>query len=382
MNASRLLFHFCALIVISALLFACAAPATPPAPTSLPAPIVASNPMSQLIAAAQAEGTLVTMALPRDWCNWGDVIDTFKTRYGMQVTELKPSASSAEVIAAVKAQKDDPNVEAPDAIEVGYAYNSDIIDGKLSVPYKVAAWDSLPFNLSDPNGYWFGDYYGIVSFEVNKDFVENVPQDWGDLLKPEYKNQVALSGDPRISSQAQMAVFGSALANGGSVENALPGLAFFKQLYQAGNFVPLIATSDSLASGRTPIVIRWDFTAQSHKKALAGKNTILIVTPKTGLIAGMYIQSINANAKHPSAARLWMEYLYSDEGQLNWLRGGCHPIRYDDLIKRKLIPLDMLADLPPAEPYGRAVFPSSQQIVAARKIISENWSRVVGANVK
>ena len=32
---------------------------------------------------------------------------------------------------------------------------------------------------------------------------------------------------------------------------------------------------------------------------------------------------------------LWMEHLYSDEGQLMWLKGYCHPIRYNDLAARR-----------------------------------------------
>ena len=49
---------------------------------------------------------------------------------------------------------------------------------------------------------WYGDYYGVMSFEVNTKVVTNVPKDWADLLKPEYKNMVALAGDPTASNQA------------------------------------------------------------------------------------------------------------------------------------------------------------------------------------
>ncbi len=43
----------------------------------------------------------------------------------------------------------------------------------------------------------------------------------------------------------------------------------------------------------------------------------------------MYVQAISAYAPHPNAAKLWMEYLYSDVGQNTWLNGYCNPIRYD-----------------------------------------------------
>ena len=37
--------------------------------------------MDALVAAAKAEGTLTTIALPHDWCGYGDVIEGFKAKY-------------------------------------------------------------------------------------------------------------------------------------------------------------------------------------------------------------------------------------------------------------------------------------------------------------
>ena len=222
----------------------------------------------------------------------------------------------------------------------------------------------------------------MLAFEVNKDVVKNVPQDWSDLLKPEYKGQVALSGDPRVSSQAIMSVYAAALANGGSLDNIQPGLDFFKQLNASGNFVPVIAKQATVAKGETPVIMRWDYNALADKAALAGNPNIEVVIPKTGVIAGVYIQAISAYAPHPNAAKLWMEFLYSDEGQLIWLKGGCHPIRYNDMVKRNVIPSDVTANMPPAEMYAKAVFPSIEQINNASKFIADNWDKVVGADVK
>jgi putative spermidine/putrescine transport system substrate-binding protein len=77
-----------------------------------------------------------------------------------------------------------------------------------------------------------------------------------------------------------------------------------------------------------------------------------------------------------------MEHLYSDEGQLTWLKGYCHPIRFNDLVKSKKVPADLLAKLPPAESYEKAVFPTLEQQAKAKEIITKQWDSVVGANVK
>jgi len=94
------------------------------------------------------------------------------------------------------------------------------------------------------------------------------------------------------------------------------------------------------------------------------------------------VQAISAYAPHPNAAKLWMEYLYSDEGQLAWLAGYCHPIRFDDLAKNKKIPQDLLAKLPPAAAYKKALFPTLDEQGAAKDVITKQWDAVVGANVK
>ncbi|MCS7221384.1 MAG: extracellular solute-binding protein [Anaerolineae bacterium] len=342
----------------------------------------AESSMEALIQAAKQEGMLTVIALPRDWCNYGEMIDTFKAKYGLQVNELNPDAGSADEIEAIKANKDNKGPQAPDVVDVGFGYGPQLVEEQLAMPYKVSTWDTIPEDVKHPDGYWYGDYYGVLAFQVNKDIVQNVPQDWEDLLKPEYKGMVALAGDPRASAQAQMSIMAAALARTGSVDDVMPGLQFFKELNDAGNFVPVIAKQATIAKGETPIAMRWDYLALADKEALAGNPEIEVVVPKSGVIAGVYVQAISAYAPHPNAAKLWMEFLYSDEGQLIWLKGGCHPIRYNDLVARGVIPPELAAKLPPAEAYAKAVFPSVDQINRAKQIISEKWMEIVGADVK
>ena len=93
--------------------------------------------------------------------------------------------------------------------------------------------------------------------------------------------------------------------------------------------------------------------------------------PKTGVVAGVYVQAISAYAPHPNAAKLWMEYLYSDEGQLGWLKGYCHPIRFNDLAKNGKIPKELLDKLPPAAAYEKAVFPTLEEQGASKEVITK-----------
>ena len=375
------LMHALALMAALALVLTACQPAATEAPKDFSKVTSAADAggMDALVAAAKAEGTVTTIALPHDWCNYGGVIDGFKAKYGLQVNELDPNAGSNDELEAVKANKDNKGPQAPDVIDVGYAFGPSSQAEGLLLPYKVSTWDTIPDDVKDPDGYWYGDYYGVLAFEVNANVVKNVPQDWPDLLKPEYKGQVALAGDPRSSNQAIQAVYAAALATGGSLDNAEPGLQFFKQLNEAGNFVPVIAKPGTIAQGETPITIRWTYNALSNRDALAGNPPIEVVVPASGRFAGVYVQAVSAYAPHPAAARLWMEFLYSDEGQTLWLKGYCHPIRYEDLLARKAVPQDLLDKLPDVT---GAVFPSLAQLDAAKKAITENWDAVVGADVK
>jgi putative spermidine/putrescine transport system substrate-binding protein len=335
--------------------------------------------MDALITAAKAEGALNVIALPHDWCNYGAMIDGFKAKYpGITVNENLPDGGSGDEIEAIKNTKGQTGPTVPDVIDVGIAFGESIKTDKLVQPYKVSTWDSIDGKFKDPDGYWYGDYGSILTFEINKTAVANSPADWADLLKPEYANKVALAGDPRVSSQAYNAVWAAALANGGSLDNAQPGLDFFKQLKTAGNLVPTIAKPGTIDQGATPITIRWAYNALAHKDAAAGNPVIDVVVPKTGRFLGVYIQGISAYAPHVNAAKLWMEYLYSDEGQANWIKGYCNTTRLADL-KARGVSSDLIAKLPD---ITGAVYPTSAQATAAKTLITGQWDAVVGADIK
>lgn len=391
MRTNKLVMPVIAVLIVMATILSACAPAPTAAPTAAPttaptqaptaaptqAPVV--DPMAELVKAAQAEGQLTTIALPHDWCNYGEAIDAFKAKYGLTVNELNPDGSSGDEIEAIKANKGNTGPQAPDVVDVGLAFGPSSKADGLLMAYKVSTWDTIPDAAKDADGFWYGDYYGVMAFQVNTDVVTNVPQDWSDLLKPEYKSQIALSGDPRSSNQAIQAVFASSLANGGSLDNAQPGLDFFKQLNAAGNLVPLIGNNALVAKGETPIRITWDYNGLAGNDGFAGNPKATLVIPATGRFAGMYVQAISAYAPHPNAAKLWMEFLYSDEGQIFWMKGYCHPIREADLRARNVIPADLLAKIPDVT---GAVFPSLDQLNTAKALITGDWDKVVGANIQ
>jgi putative spermidine/putrescine transport system substrate-binding protein len=336
-------------------------------------------PMDKLVELAKGEGQLTTIALPHDWANYGKMIEDFKAKYGLTVNELNPDASSGDEIQAIQANKNSKGPQAPDAVDVGLGFVDTSVQEGLFAKYKVSTWDTIPDGIKNPDGYWYGDYYGVITFEGNMDVIEAMPTDWADLLLPAYKGKISLQGDPASSGVGSYTVWAAGYARTGKLDDeaALEGVKYFAEMKAAGNLLPTDASNSTLAKGETPLIMDWNYLALANKDELAGNPPIEVVIPKTGIIAGPYAQAISAYAPHPYAARLWMEYMYSDEGQLTWLSGYAYPIRYNDLAKRNVIPAELSAKLPPAELVAQAAFPTVAAVNSAKTIIAENWRKIV-----
>ena len=203
---------------------------------------------------------------------------------------------------------------------------------------------------------WYGDYYGVMSFEVNTKVVTNVPKDWSDLLKPEYKNMVALVGDPPRRTRPSPPSGRPASRRTAATSTASSQASqFFKQLNDAQQLRPghRAAPRPSRAARRRS-ASRWTYNGLADKDSLKGNPPIEVVVPTSGRFGGMYVQAISKYAPHPNAAKLWMEYLYSDEGQNIWLSGYCNPIRYDDMAAKNTARSGRAAKLPDIEGHRPA----------------------------
>ena len=327
--------------------------------------------LSGLEDAAKAEGALNVIALPRDWANYGAVLDAFTAKYPeITINEATPDASSAEEIQAAKNLSGQDT--APDVFDVGAAVA--LANTDQFAPYKVATWSDIPDALKEASGLWVGDYGGYMAVGYDPDAVAE-PKSLDDLLSPAYKGKVAINGDPTQAGAAFAAVGLASVQNGGSVDDFQPGVEFFSELNKAGNFVKIDPTPATIASGETPVVFDWDYLNVGYGKDLEGqRNWKVTILPGTGY-AGYYNQAVNVDAPHPAAARLWQEFLYSDEAQNLWLGGGARPVRAEAMDAAGTIDKDLFAALP-AVP-GETVVPDADQAAAASALLGQKWAAAV-----
>ncbi|MFI5979743.1 ABC transporter substrate-binding protein [Streptomyces sp. NPDC051555] len=330
--------------------------------------------MDALIAAAKKEGTLNAIAIPRDWANYGALIDGFTKKYGIQVKVENPDGSSQDEINAVKSRKGQDR--APDVLDLGAAFAQSAAAENLLAPYKVAAFDKIPEAQRDPQGRWANDYGGYVSIGCDAKRVAVCPQTFADLLKPEYKGQVALNGNPTKSGSAYAGVFAASLASGGSFDDIQPGLDFFGKLKKNGNYNPVESTPATVEKGETPISIDWDYLNAGYAEQFKPKGIDWkVAVPADGQFAQYYSQAINKDAPHPAAARLWQEYLYSAEGQNLWLKGHARPVLMPVMEADATLDKAAAAALPPVT--GTPKFPSQEQTAKAKEILAGGWAKAI-----
>jgi ABC-type Fe3+ transport system substrate-binding protein len=327
--------------------------------------------MDALVKAAKAEGTLNVIALPPSWANYEEMLKTFGDKYGIEINSANPDGSSQDELDAVTSQKGQDR--APDVLDVGTSFAKQAAAQDLLAPYQVTTWGDIPDNQKDSDGRWYNDYGGFISIGCNASVVTKCPTTMAELLDPQYKGQVALNGNPTQAAAAFSGVWAAALSNGGSLDDIGPGIDFFKKIKDAGNFNPVESTPATVQSGETPISLDWDYVNAGLTDTLkqAGIDWQVNV-PSDGVFGSFYSQAISKFAPHPAAARLWEEFLYSDEGQNIWLKGLSRPVRLEAMQSAGTADAEALKALPEVD--ASVDFPSDEQQTAAQKVVADRWN--------
>ena len=286
-----------------------------PAETTAPAdgggetkPVEELSYMEQLIKDAQAEGTLVVYgSCEEEYLTVA--CEKFQDLYGIEVQYQR--LSTGEVQSKVEEENGNPS--------------GDVWFGGTTDPYNVCAAEGLleayeAENAShllgdayrDADGYWYGIYKGILGFMVNRDELDRmnipVPQDWADLLKPEYEGLVWLS-NYNTAGNAKL-VINTRIQKYGHDE----GIQYLVDLDKNVQVYTKSGSGPSKNVGTGECVVGIGFLHDGITQIVDnGYGNVELVIPSSGTSYEIGTTAIFKGAKHPNAAKLWIEFALSPD---------------------------------------------------------------------
>ena len=328
--------------------------------------------MAALVAACQKEGQLNVIALPHYWANYGEMLDGFKKTYGVKIDEANPEGSSQEEIDSAIQLKG--TNRSPDVFDIGLAIAVKYAGTGTFAPYKVKTWNYLlNAATASPTGEFTPNYTGTLTIGYSGALGTITKIE--DLLDPKFKGKVALNGDPLGSSTGLNGVFMVNKAVGGTFDDVSKGVAFFKKLKDAGNFINVNPTASTIASGQTPVVIDNGYVQAGVVKQFAKAGQVWkTFTPAS--VGSTYNSAVSAWAPHPACARLWLEYTLGETGARVFAIGGATPTLWVWLVKTKRAPADGIASIGRSKVSAEAA--TAAQSAAARLYLKTAWPAAVG----
>ncbi|MFK3969423.1 ABC transporter substrate-binding protein [Pseudomonas sp. NPDC087358] len=330
--------------------------------------MAADTDLKTLEAAAKAEGAVNSVGMPDDWANWKGTWTDLTAKYGL--VHMDTDMSSAQEVSKFDAEKDNASADIGD---VGAAFGPIATAKGVTQPYKPSTWDQVPNWAKDKDGHWALAYTGTIAFIVNKKLLHgsDIPTKWADLKDGKYKVTI---GDVSTAAQAANGVLAAAIAMKGDETNLAPGLALFTELAKQKRLGINNPTIQTMEKGEVEVGVVWDFNGLSYKAKMVNPDDYVVLIPSDGSVISGYTTIINKYAKHPNAAKLAREYIFSDAGQINLANGNARPIRADHLK----LPPEVQAKLLPNEQYkGVTPIHDAAAWEKTSKALPQQWNEQV-----
>ena len=268
----------------------------------------AADPMEELIAAAQAEGELVVYGSCEEEY-LAVACEKFEKLYGIKTSYQR--LSTGEVQAKIEEENGNPSADAWFGGTTD-PYNVCAAEGLLE-PYQAINASHISKDVyKNKDGYWYGIYTGILGFMVNQDELDRLgleaPQDFTDLTKPEYKGLIWLS-NYQTAGTAKL-VINTVIQKYGHDE----GIKFLCDLDKNIEVYTKSGSGPSKNVGTGECVIGIGFLHDGLTQIVDnGYENIKRIIPSSGTTCEIGATAIFKGAKHPNAAKLWIEYALSPD---------------------------------------------------------------------
>jgi putative spermidine/putrescine transport system substrate-binding protein len=399
MRAKRLIAAATA-AVLAVGIIAIATPATAAVNICKAKNVTEAGGLDNLVKLAKKEGKLALITTPRSWANYGGMFDAYEKAFGVKISVDNPDGSSQYEIDTMKTA---PKSKQPDSIDIGPLVVAQLTPPgakPLSSPYQVINWKDIPNAAKDSTGLWYGNYGGKLAMVYNAS-LSPAPTKASDFTNPAYKGVVGITGNPTSSNQAFMSVLAASIGNGGqkNLSDVSKGLELFKAVKAQAPLVSVNATN--LASGTAKLGFMWDFNALGIIPAAkaAGLDLKFVYPSDYVLQAPPYINAINVESPNCANARLWQEFVYSQNkgktaaqlttadlklsgsklfalmqgGQNYFQQSGADPIMSIAMAKKKVL-VPSLLDFKVAS-TAKVVGPATiSDVLTAREQIISTWA--------
>ena len=322
--------------------------------------------LSSLAKLAKAEQSLVIAGDLASAPQMAEIARRFEDQYGLTVSWALPGQTSESRFAVTGAagyqgvQPDiftlDPDSERPQQNRVA--------------AYRVTDFEQrIPTDHRDQDGRWVDDFGGVMSVGYNAT-VLGEQHDVGFLSSPLKTGSLAVAGTPADSASVVHAIVMLNMMAGGG--EPLAGLKYLtgQRLSAEPASIARLGSADQTA------VLDWSYgqaavTKDLRKKAISWKSLV----PNGAAVTGWHGIAINAAAKHPAAARLWEEFLFSADSQNYLLGNGAMPTTYGYLLLSGGVTLKSRRSMPVFS--SAPTVPSFTEINDLRAAWAPRWRKIL-----
>ena len=263
---------------------------------------------SPLVAAAKAEGELIVYGSCEEEY-LAAACEKFQQMYGITVKYQR--LSTGEVQAKIEEEKGNPSADVWFGVTTD-PYNVLAAEGLLEAYAAENAKHLLSPIYMNKDHLWHGIYTGILGIMYNKDEVARlgvpVPKDFADLTNPVYKGLIWTS-NYNTAGTAKL-IINTAIQKYGHDA----GIQYLVDLDKNVQVYTKSGSGPSKNVGTGECVIGLGFLHDGITQIVDnGYDNIGLVVPSSGTTCEIGATAIFKGAKHPNAAKLWVEYALSPD---------------------------------------------------------------------
>ena len=230
-------------------------------------------------------------------------VEPFRRRYPFIKTQY--SRTTGEALTSKILREVQAHQLGADVVLINNYTHRIFMKRNIITAYSPSSAGNFPPGFIDKQGYWVGFYLVPYAITYNTKLVPkaNAPKSFDDLLNPRWKGGISLEREEYLVTQSHMQYLGRQKA-----------LEYFKKLAQQDLLLINGHSNQAmlLTAGEFPIIIYSDIARTEELKRKGAPIEWVKAEPHITVLVSA---AITREARHPAAARLFMNYLASDEGQ-------------------------------------------------------------------